>query len=220
MVTPLIVRTLGRVEYEPTWLAMKNFTRQRDDHTANEIWLTEHPAIFTLGQAGRPEHLLKAGNIPLFKSDRGGQITYHGPGQLVAYTLIDLRRAGFGVRSLVNRLEQAVITLLQESYQIKAEQQNKAPGVYIEQQKIAALGLRILQGRCYHGLSLNVAMDLTPFSQINPCGYPGLQVTQLAHFGIDESVESIGQKLLPHLLDKLGESGTYQQSSEPYSTAL
>ncbi len=220
MVTPLIVRTLGRVEYEPTWQAMKNFTRQRDDHTANEIWLTEHPAIFTLGQAGRPEHLLKAGNIPLFKSDRGGQITYHGPGQLIAYTLIDLRRAGFGVRSLVNRLEEAVITLLQESYQIEAEQQSKAPGVYIKQQKIAALGLRILQGRCYHGLSLNVAMDLTPFSQINPCGYPGLQVTQLAHFGIDESVESIGQKLLPHLLDKLGESGSYQQSSEPYSTAL
>jgi len=220
MVSPLIVRTLGRVEYEPTWQAMRHFTQQRDNSSANEIWLTEHPAIFTLGQAGLPEHLLERGNIPLLKTDRGGQITYHGPGQLIAYTLIDLHRAGFGIRSLVTRLEQAVIALLQENYQIKAAQRSDAPGVYIKQQKIAALGLRIRQGRCYHGLSLNVAMDLAPFSQINPCGYPGLQVTQLSHFGINETVESIGQKLLPHLLDKLGESGSYQQSSEPYSTTL
>ncbi len=216
MSEPFIVRTLGRRDYKSTWQAMQLFTQQRSDDTPNEIWLTEHPAIFTLGRAGLPEHLLKASDIPLLQTDRGGQITYHGPGQLIAYTLIDLRRAGFGVRSLVNRLEQAVITFLQKTYAIKAEKRLDAPGVYIEQQKIAALGLRIQQGRCYHGLSLNVAMDLAPFSQINPCGYPDLQVTQLTHFGINETVERIGQKLIPHLLHELGESNTYHQSNEPY----
>ncbi len=216
MSKPLIVRTLGRRDYKSTWQAMQHFTQQRNGDTPNEIWLTEHPAIFTLGRAGLPEHLLKVSDIPLLQTDRGGQITYHGPGQLIAYTLIDLRRAGFGVRSLVNRLEQAVISFLQKNYRIKSEKRHDAPGVYIEQQKIAALGLRIQQGRCYHGLSLNVAMDLTPFSQINPCGYPDLQVTQLTHFGINETVDRIGQKLIPHLLHELEEGNTYHQSNEPY----
>ncbi|MCF6282210.1 MAG: lipoyl(octanoyl) transferase LipB [Candidatus Polarisedimenticolaceae bacterium] len=220
MNSPLIVRTLGRSDYQSTWQAMQHFTQQRKRESADEIWLTEHPAIFTQGLAGRPEHLLEAGDIPLLQSDRGGQITYHGPGQLIAYTLIDLRRAGFGVRSLVNRLEQAVITLLLQHYHIKANHRSDAPGVYIEQRKIAALGLRIRQGCCYHGLSLNVAMDLTPFKQINTCGYPDLQVTQLSDFGINESVATIGQKLLPHLLHELAETGPCQQTNEAYAIPL
>jgi lipoyl(octanoyl) transferase len=217
MSSPLIVRTLGRSDYKSTWQAMKHFTQHRNSHTPNEIWLTEHPAIFTLGQAGLAEHLLEESDIPLLKTDRGGQITYHGPGQLIAYTLIDLRRAGFGVRSLVSRLERAVVSHLQQSYAITAENRQDAPGVYVKQQKIAALGLRVQRGCSYHGLSLNVAMDLTPFTQINPCGYPELEITQLTHFGVDETLESVGKKLLPYLLNELGESVSYQQSSRPYT---
>lgn len=208
------IRTLGKTPYESTWRAMQRFTEQRNNGTPDEIWLTEHPAIFTLGLAGKHEHLLHRGEIPLLQTDRGGQITYHGPGQLIAYTLIDLRRAGFGVRTLVNRLEQAVIALLQE-YSIQSHHRREAPGVYVKQHKIAALGLRIRQGCCYHGLSLNVAMDLGPFEQINPCGYPDLQVTQLADFGITDDLSAIGQKLLPHLLHELGYSSPFQQTSEP-----
>lgn len=211
----VIVRTLGRTPYEPTWRAMQCFTGQRSHDHHDEIWLTEHPAVFTLGQAAKQEDLLQPSDIPLVRSDRGGQITYHGPGQLVVYTLLDLRRAGFGVRSLVNRLEQALIALLQD-YNIAANSRPEAPGVYVGQRKIAALGLRIRQGCSYHGLSLNVAMDLTPFSQINPCGYADLPVTQLADFSISDDLSSVAQKLLSHLLRELGYTGPIQQTDEPY----
>lgn len=211
----LIVRTLGRQPFGPTWQAMKRFTELRDANSANEIWLTEHPAIFTLGLAGERKHLLEEGDIPLVQTDRGGQITYHGPGQLIVYTLIDLHRIGFGVRSLVNRLEQTIIALLQ-SYSITANHRIDAPGVYVDQKKIAALGLRVRRGCSYHGLSLNVSMDLTPFQQINPCGYPDLQVTQLTDLGISDNLPTVGQKLLPYLVHALELSDPIQQTCRPY----
>jgi len=176
-VTPL-VRRLGRVAYEPTWRAMQDFTAGRDAATPDEIWLCEHPPVFTLGLAGKPEHLLRDIGIPVVKIDRGGQITYHGPGQVVAYLLLDLRRRKLGVRELVSRIEQAIIDLLAE-YGLKAERLPGAPGVYVGGAKIAALGLRVKNGCCYHGLALNVAMDLAPFAAINPCGYAGMPVTQM-----------------------------------------
>ena len=175
--TPL-VRRLGRVAYEPTWRAMQDFTARRDAATPDEIWLCEHPPVFTLGLAGKPEHLLRDIGIPVVKIDRGGQITYHGPGQVVAYLLLDLRRRKLGVRELVSRIEQAIIDLL-AGYGLKAERLPGAPGVYVGGAKIAALGLRVKNGCCYHGLALNVAMDLAPFAAINPCGYAGMPVTQM-----------------------------------------
>ena len=175
--TPL-VRRLGRVAYEPTWRAMQDFTAGRDAATPDEIWLCEHPPVFTLGLAGKPEHLLRDIGIPVVKIDRGGQITYHGPGQVVAYLLLDLRRRKLDVRELVSRIEQALIDLLAE-YGLKAERLPGAPGVYVGGAKIAALGLRVKNGCCYHGLALNVAMDLAPFAAINPCGYAGMPVTQM-----------------------------------------
>lgn len=157
---------------------MRAFTDSRDADTPDELWLLEHPPVFTLGQAGRPEHLLAPGTIPVIQTDRGGQVTYHGPGQLVAYVLLDLRRAGIGIKRLVERLEQAVIDLLAE-HGIEAERRANAPGVYVAGAKIASLGLRVRNGCSYHGLALNVDMDLEPFSRINPCGYAGLSITQL-----------------------------------------
>ena len=194
----LLVRRPGRVDYEAAWEAMRTFTSGREADTPDEIWLVEHPPVYTLGQAGKPEHLLRAGDIPLVKTDRGGQITYHGPGQLVAYLLIDLARRGLKVRQLVSVMEQALIDCLAE-YGITAERVAGAPGVYVDGAKIAALGLRVRNGRSYHGLSLNVDMDLTPFSWINPCGYEGLKTTQLADFGIRESLDTVGARLLGHL---------------------
>lgn len=177
---PLDIRRLeGLQDYRATWEAMRSFTASRTLETPDALWLLEHPPVFTLGQAGRREHLLDPGSIPIVHTDRGGQVTYHGPGQLIAYVLLDLRRAGIGVKALVHRLEQAVIDLL-ETYGIPGERRPGAPGVYVAGAKIAALGLRVRNGCCYHGLALNVAMDLTPFGRINPCGYPGLAVTQLA----------------------------------------
>jgi len=193
-----VVRRLGRVDYEPTWQAMRTFTDARDSATADEIWLLQHPPVYTLGQAGRPEHLLRDAGIALVKIDRGGQITYHGPGQLVVYLLIDLHRRHLKVRELVLLMEQAVIDCLAD-YGLAAERHAGAPGVYIGAAKIAALGLRVRKGCSYHGLSLNVDMDLAPFSWINPCGYEGLKTIQLKDFGIAESVDAVGERLLAHL---------------------
>ncbi len=179
----LIVRHLGRVAYEPTWRAMQAFTAQRAADTPDELWLLEHPPVYTQGQAGKPEHLIATTDIPVVPIDRGGQITYHGPGQLVAYLLVDLRRRGYGVRELVTRMEQAVIDLL-AAEGVAAERQGGAPGVYVAGAKIAALGLRVRQGCTYHGLALNVDMDLAPFATINPCGYAGLAVTQCRDLGV------------------------------------
>lgn len=158
---------------------MRDFTSNREARTLDELWLLEHPSVYTLGQAGRAEHLLNIGAIPVVQSDRGGQVTYHGPGQLIAYLLLDLRRCGLGVKRLVGLLEQSVIDLLAR-HELEAEARPEAPGVYVRGAKIASLGLRVRGGCCYHGLALNVAMDLEPFQRINPCGYPGLQVTQLS----------------------------------------
>jgi lipoyl(octanoyl) transferase len=193
---------LGLVEYLPTWRAMQDFTAARGPETPDELWLVEHPPVYTLGLAGKPEHLLCATDIQVVKIDRGGQITYHGPGQLVAYLLLDLKRRNIGVKELVRRMEQAVIDLLAE-YNVVAERRDKAPGVYVNNAKIAALGLRIRNGCCYHGLSLNVAMDLSPFSAINPCGYEGLAVTQTKAQGIADGLKTISNKLAQHLAARL-----------------
>lgn len=193
------VRHEGLVPYEPIWAAMRAFTDQRTASTDDEIWMLQHPPVFTLGQAGKPEHLLHDLNIPVVRIDRGGQITYHGPGQLVMYLLVDLARRRLKVREWVSLIEQALIDCL-AAYGVMAERKPGAPGVYVGAAKIAALGLRVRKGCSYHGLSLNVAMDLTPFSAINPCGYQGLEVVQLADFGITDSVEQVGENLLRELV--------------------
>jgi lipoyl(octanoyl) transferase len=196
------IRRLGRVEYEPTWRAMQAFTAERLSDTPDELWLLEHPPVFTLGQAGKREHVLTDIGIPVIAIDRGGQVTYHGPGQVVVYVLVDLKRRGYGVKTLVNRLEQSVIDLL-VGYGIVAVRREGAPGVYVDGAKIAALGLRIKNGRSYHGLSLNVDMDLTPFSAINPCGYEGLAMTQTRDQGLALNPGEIGEALLVKLLGAL-----------------
>ena len=196
------IRRLGRVEYEPTWRAMQEFTLQRTPETADELWIVEHPPVYTLGQAGKPEHLLSDNGIPLVKIDRGGQITYHGPGQVVIYLLLDLTRRDLKVRDLVSRIEQAMIDFLGENG-VAADRLDGAPGVYIKRQgivaKIGALGLRIRKGRCYHGLSLNVDMDLSPFNAINPCGYAGMAVTQTRDLGVPLMPAQAGEALVAHL---------------------
>lgn len=207
---PVRVRFLGQQAYEPTWAAMQAFTAARDETTPDELWLLEHPPVYTQGQAGKPEHLLNPGQIPVVQIDRGGQVTYHGPGQLVAYVLFDLKRRKLGVRELVRRLEQSVIDLL-AGYGITAYGKVDAPGVYVAQgdgeAKIAALGLRIRNGCCYHGLSFNVHMDLSPFHHINPCGYAGLHVTQLADFGhIDETPAGLAATLSRNILNSIASS--------------
>jgi len=199
------VKWLGKVDYEPTWREMQRITDTRDEHTPDEIWLLEHPPVFTLGLNADASHVLAAGDIPVVKIDRGGQVTYHGPGQLVVYPLIDIRRAGLGVRDLVTALERAVISYC-KSLGITAECRKNAPGVYVDGRKIASVGLRIRRGASYHGLAFNVNMDLEPFSRINPCGYAGLQMTQLAALGSpDASVESVGQAFAPFLQDALAQ---------------
>jgi lipoyl(octanoyl) transferase len=197
------VRRLGLVDYEPTWRAMREFTAARGPERADEIWVLEHPPVYTLGVAGRAEHLPRVANgIPVVRVDRGGQITYHGPGQIVAYLLLDMRRLGTTVRPLVRRIERAVIDLLGD-YGVPAAGRVEAPGVYVGSAKIAALGLRIRNGCCYHGVALNVDMDLSPFHAINPCGYPGLEVTQMRDLGITDAPELIGRKFTQHLLRAL-----------------
>jgi lipoyl(octanoyl) transferase len=198
----LLTRKLGLVEYLPTWQAMQDFTATRGPDTPDELWLLEHPPVYTLGLAGKPEHLLRATAIPVVKIDRGGQITYHGPGQIVVYLLLDLKRRNIGVKALVRRMEQAVIDLLAE-YGTRAERRDKAPGVYIGNAKIAALGLRIKNGCCYHGLCLNVDMDLSPYAAINPCGYEGLAVTQCRDVGVTDNLAVVGDKLIEKLEQNL-----------------
>jgi lipoyl(octanoyl) transferase len=200
--SPIILRTLGRRDYASVWRAMRAFTDGRDDDTPSELWLVEHPPVFTQGQAGKPEHLLDPGGIPVVQSDRGGQVTYHGPGQVVLYLLLDLRRAGLGIRALVTRMEEAVIGLLAEQG-IDATARPDAPGVYVNGAKIASLGLRVRHGRSYHGLALNVDMDLSPFGRINPCGYRGLAVTQLADLGSSLDTGQAGETMARLLADRL-----------------
>jgi lipoyl(octanoyl) transferase len=196
------LRWLGRVEYEPTWRAMQTFTNERDASTPDQIWFLEHPPVFTLGMNAAPEHLLAPGDIPVVQIDRGGQVTYHGPGQLVVYPLLDVRRAGLGVRQLVMALESAIIDLL-ASWNIEAVAKREAPGVYVNGRKVASIGLRIRRGSSYHGLAFNVAMDLQPFQRINPCGYRGLEVTDLRSLGVNASVQEVADALSPRLLASL-----------------
>lgn len=202
-----LLRHLGRRDYLPVWHAMQAFTDRRDPATADELWLVEHPPVFTQGMSGRPEHLLDPGDIPVVAVDRGGQVTYHGPGQLVAYPLLDLRRRGLGVRELVQRLEFAVIDLL-AGYGIEAVGRRDAPGVYVAGRKIAALGLRVRRGCSYHGLSLNVDLDLAPFARINPCGYPGLEVIRSVDLGGPATWDEAATALVPHLLRQLARPTT------------
>lgn len=199
----LLIRELGVRDYLPVWQAMRRFTDERDTTCTDEIWLLQHPPIFTLGQAGRREHILDPGKIPVVQTDRGGQVTYHGPGQLVIYLLLDLGRAGFGIRRLVNELEAGIIELLQRR-NVHAERRDGAPGVYVGGRKIASLGLRVRRGCTYHGLSLNVSMDLEPFTRINPCGYAGLEVTQMADLGADDECDRVGIELAAILGQRIG----------------
>ncbi len=199
----IIVRHLGLRDYEPVWHEMQQFTEQRDESTSDEIWLLEHPPVFTLGLNGKEEHILDASDIPVIQCDRGGQVTYHGPGQLIVYLLLDLKRRDLGVKKLVNKIEQAVIDLLAES-DTKGQRRDKAPGIYVGDAKIAALGLRVRRGCCYHGLSLNVDMDMEPFMRINPCGFADLKTTQMLDYLPRTTVIETGSALLAHLKNKLG----------------
>lgn len=198
----LIVRNLGLQSYASTWHKMQAFTDERSEITDDEVWLVQHPPTFTLGKSGKREHLLDTGDIPVIQVDRGGQVTYHGPGQLLAYMLLDINRLGLGVRELVTRLEGSVIDMLSE-YGIEAVSRKDAPGVYVDGKKIAALGLRVRRGCCFHGLALNVEMDLEPFDRINPCGYPGLEITQMADLVESVNLENITRQLLSHLKNRL-----------------
>ena len=201
----MIVRALGVTDYEATWRAMQRFTDVRDAHTEDELWLTEHAPVYTLGLAGRREHVLRDNGIAVVNVDRGGQVTYHGPGQLVAYTLVDLRRARLSVREMVRKLESAVIEWL-STHGIDAYGKVDAPGVYVarggKEAKIAALGLRVRRHSTYHGLAVNIAMNLDPFADIDPCGFPGLAVTQLADFGVTRTVAQAGEEIVPFLQAK------------------
>ncbi len=201
--TLLILRRLGTRDYTPVWRAMQSFTQQRSDATPDELWLVEHPPVFTQGLNGKPEHLLAPGDIPVIQTDRGGQVTYHGPGQLVAYTLIDLQRRHLGVRDLVDGIEQTVIALLAE-FGIESSARRDAPGVYVAGAKLASLGLRVRRGRSYHGVSINVAMDLEPFTRINPCGYAEIAVTDLSTLGHRPTVDDVAERFVRLFAARLG----------------
>ncbi|MBQ4813013.1 lipoyl(octanoyl) transferase LipB [Pseudoalteromonas luteoviolacea] len=198
----VIIRQLGRQNYEPIWQKMQAFTDQRDESDADEIWLVEHEPVFTQGQAGKSEHLLAPGDIPVVKVDRGGQVTYHGPGQQMMYVLFNLRRLKIGVRELVTWLEETIIDALQE-YNINAYAKPDAPGVYVDDCKVASLGLRVRRGCSFHGLALNVNMDLSPFLRINPCGYAGMQMVQTSEINGPASLEQAGQGLIKHMLKRI-----------------
>lgn len=198
-------RFLGRQDYVPLWHEMQRFTDERDASTPDEIWFCEHPPVFTLGLNASKEHLLAPGDIPVVQIDRGGQVTFHGPGQLMIYPLIDIRRANIGVRKLVTALEQSVVDLAAE-YDVAASARADAPGVYVEDDKLASVGLRIRRGASFHGMALNVDVDLEPFTRINPCGYAELEMTDLHRLGIDLPLEATSGKLLPHFLQHLGTS--------------
>lgn len=215
MENQLLVRRLGKRDYIPVWQAMHQFTDQRDSTTRDEVWLVEHNPVFTQGQAGKAEHLLNTGDIPVVQSDRGGQVTYHGPGQLVAYFLIDLRRKHLGVRELVTHIENLVINTLKH-YQIDSAARPDAPGVYVQDKKICSLGLRIRKGCSFHGLALNIQMDLTPFLRINPCGYAGMEMVQLSDLYGPIGIEQVEQALIQELVTLLD----YEQvefSTEAYN---
>ncbi len=201
------LRWLGRVDYEPTWRAMQEFTDRRDAGSADEIWFLEHPPVYTLGMNADPAHVLERGAIPVLRIDRGGQVTYHGPGQLVVYPLIDLRRARLGVRDLVTALERAVVEHA-AGFGIEASVRCGAPGVYVGERKLASIGIRVRRGASYHGLALNVDMDLEPFSRINPCGYAGLEMTQLGALGGPRSVHEVARGLEAPLLARLYGGGS------------
>jgi len=196
------IKHLGLRDYGEVWNEMKSFTASRAETTPDELWIVEHSPVFTLGLAGKEEHLLNPGNIPITQSDRGGQVTYHGPGQLIVYIMLDLHRAGLGVRSLVDLLQNSIIQLLQQ-YNVEGHTIPKAPGVYVSGSKLAAIGLRIRNGRSFHGISLNVEMDLEPFSRINPCGYPDMQITQLHDIGVKLSLDQAAQILTDNLQNNL-----------------
>ena len=202
MTKPPLIKHMGLVAFEPTWRAMQAANKSRTPDTRDEFWLLEHPPVLTLGLAGKYEHLLAPGSIPVIKIDRGGQVTYHGPGQLVVYLLLDLKKLGYGVKALVTRIEQSVIDLLAE-YAIDAYRLAGMPGVYVHlndaDAKVAAIGLRVANHATFHGLSLNIDMDLEPFSRINPCGYEGLAVAQMCNFGVTDKMDVIGERLVSHL---------------------
>lgn len=199
----IAIRDLGRQDYVPLWHAMQQFTDARTETTIDEIWFTEHPPVFTMGLNASHEHLLAPGNIPVVQIDRGGQVTFHGPGQLMIYPLLDLRRSNMGVRTLVTALEQGVVDLAAD-FDIKAASRADAPGVYVAGDKLASVGLRIRRGCSFHGMALNVDIDLEPFSRINPCGYAELQMTDLRRLGIDLDLKGVWPRLLPHFLHQLG----------------
>ena len=203
MSTPPVIRRLGLAPFEPIWRAMQKFTDERQESTPDEIWFAEHPAVFTLGMNASREHLLAPGNIPVVQIDRGGQVTYHGPGQLMIYPLLNLRRLKLGVRDLVVALENAVIDYAAD-LGISAAGSRQAPGVYVDGAKLASIGLRIRRGACYHGMALNVSLDPQPFERINVCGYRGLRITRLLDLGLDADVDSAASGLTPHLLRRLG----------------
>jgi lipoyl(octanoyl) transferase len=197
------IRTLGNKEYEPLWREMQDFTNSRDNDTPDELWFTEHPPVFTLGLNASREHLLAPGDIPVIQIDRGGQVTYHGPGQLMIYPLIDLKRARLGIRDLVTALEQSAVDLAAQ-YGIEARSRADAPGVYVDDKKIASVGLRVRRWCSYHGMALNVDMDIEPYSRINTCGYADLEVTDLRRLGIERDISAVAKDLQPHLLTHLG----------------
>ena len=214
---PAFVRDLGRQPYAPVWRAMQGFTDDRGADTPDELWLVEHDPVFTLGQAGKREHVLMPGDIPVLNVDRGGQVTYHGPGQLVVYPLLDLKRIKVGVRDYVCRIEQSIIDTL-DHWNIHAERRDGAPGVYVNGAKVAALGIRVRRGCTFHGLAFNIAMDLEPFHRINPCGYAGLQVTSMLDLGGPSSLDAVKPVLLEHLAGQFGLQ--LQTAPPPDLTAL
>jgi lipoyl(octanoyl) transferase len=198
----LTIRLLGRQDYQPVWQAMHDFTDTRTDETTDEVWIVEHNPVFTQGQAGKAEHLLETGDIPVVQSDRGGQVTYHGPGQLVVYFLLNLRRKDMGVRELVTHIETIIINTLKQ-YAINSAAKPDAPGVYVDGKKVASLGLRIRKGCSFHGLALNVNMDLSPFLRINPCGYQGMEMVQVSQLGGPQDIDKVAQDLLQQLTSQL-----------------
>lgn len=212
----LIIRQLNTMDYSRVWQAMKDFTDNRDEQTADELWLVEHPPVFTQGQAGKEEHLLMPGDIEVVKVDRGGQVTYHGPGQQVIYFMINLRRRKIGIRELVTLIENSIVASLND-YHIKAYAKPDAPGVYVDEKKVASLGLRVRKGCSFHGLALNVNMDLSPFLRINPCGYSGLEMVQTSDLQGPQDVINAGKSLVRHTIALLETSDVNYQTGLPFS---
>ncbi len=211
MSSDLIIRQLGRQPYEPVWAAMQQFTDERDSDTPDELWVLEHDPVFTQGQAGKEEHILAPGDIPIVKVDRGGQVTYHGPGQLVVYFLLDIRRRKMGVRQLVNQIEDTIVDLMAR-YQVTAAARPDAPGVYVDDTKLCSLGLRIRKGCSFHGLALNVNMDLSPFLRINPCGYAGMQMVQTASLNGPQTVAEAAPQVTEIFAGRLGYQHIHEQT--------